>query len=98
MTRKTYVERNGKWVEKTPDNTVSVTPYVMDDLKPYRSAIDGSIISSRGHHRSHLRQHSCIEVGNEDPRKYHRRPKMPPLVPDIKRAIEESRHGRSRKG
>jgi hypothetical protein len=40
-------------------------PRVMEDLKPYRSMVDGSIISGRAAHRAHLRQHGMIEVGNE---------------------------------
>jgi len=38
---------------------------VMNDIEPYRSMIDGSIITSRSRHREHLRDHDCIEVGNE---------------------------------
>ncbi len=40
-------------------------PMVMGDIQPYQSQIDGSMISSRSQHRSHLRQHGCVEVGNE---------------------------------
>lgn len=39
--------------------------FVMDDLKPYKSMITGEIIQGRAQHRAHLRQHGCIEVGNE---------------------------------
>ena len=38
---------------------------VIPDIKPYRSMIDGSLITSRSVHRSHLKQHNCIEVGND---------------------------------
>lgn len=38
---------------------------VMVDMEPYRSPIDGSIVSSRKHHRDHMRKHGVIEVGNE---------------------------------
>ena len=38
---------------------------VMPDIQPYKSMIDGSMITSRSVHRDHLRQHNCIEVGNE---------------------------------
>lgn len=38
---------------------------VAPDIQPYRSMIDGSIISSRSKHREHLKAHGCIEVGNE---------------------------------
>ena len=39
--------------------------HVMPDIKPYKSMIDGSEISSRSKHRDHLRANGCIEVGNE---------------------------------
>jgi hypothetical protein len=38
---------------------------VMGDIQPYISQIDGSVINSRSKHRTHLRDHGCIEVGNE---------------------------------
>lgn len=40
-------------------------PMVMGDIPAYQSQIDGSMITSRGQHRNHLRQHNCIEIGNE---------------------------------
>jgi hypothetical protein len=40
--------------------------HVMGDIQPYRSMIDGSIITSRSKHREHLRAHGCIEVGNDN--------------------------------
>lgn len=40
-------------------------PMVMGDIQPYKSMIDGSMITSRSVHREHLKQHRCIEVGNE---------------------------------
>lgn len=42
-----------------------VAPMVSDDIQPYRSMCDGSMITSRSQHRAHLRQHGVIEVGNE---------------------------------
>lgn len=38
---------------------------IMSDIQPYRSIIDGSVITSRSRHREHLRQHGCIEVGDQ---------------------------------
>ena len=38
---------------------------VMGDIHPYVSQIDGSVINSRSSHRKHLKDHGCIEVGNE---------------------------------
>ena len=40
-------------------------PMVMPDIQPYKSMVDGSYITSRSQHRSHLKQHGVIEVGNE---------------------------------
>lgn len=38
---------------------------IMRDIQPYKSMVDGTQITSRSHHRQHLRDHNCIEVGNE---------------------------------
>jgi hypothetical protein len=38
---------------------------IMADIQPYKSMIDGSMITSRSQHRAHLKAHNCIEVGNE---------------------------------
>ena len=48
---------------------------VMGDIAPYKSMIDGSIIQSRSRHREHLKDHGCIEVGNE---KMKSKPMTPP--------------------
>lgn len=40
-------------------------PYIAPDIQPYRSMITGEMITSRSRHRDHLRQHGCIEIGNE---------------------------------
>ena len=39
--------------------------YIMPDIKPYRSMIDGSLITSRSKHREHLKANNCYEVGND---------------------------------
>lgn len=43
----------------------SNSPQIMLDIQPYTSMVDGSVITSRSKHREHLRQHNCIEIGNE---------------------------------
>ena len=65
--RKTYVYVDGKLVEKGSDAHLDKLygPYVMPDIAPYKSMIDGSMITSRSIHRDHLKSHGCIEVGNE---------------------------------
>lgn len=60
--------------------------YVMPDIAPYRSQIDGSMIGSRSTHRAHLRAHGCIEVGNERPAPARPAP-APGLRQDIRRAM-----------
>lgn len=39
--------------------------FVMGDIQPYKSMITGEMIEGRRQHRDHLREHGCIEVGNE---------------------------------
>ena len=40
---------------------------VMPDIGGYVSMVDGTWIKSRSHHRSHLKQHGMIELGNDVP-------------------------------
>ena len=64
--RKTYIYVNGELVEKgSKEHYESLGPMVIPDIAPYKSMIDGSMITSRSVHRDHLREHGCIEVGNE---------------------------------
>ena len=68
MTRRRYVQLNGELVEVGKDYVPeprAEVPHVIGDIAPYRSMIDGRMITSRSHHREHLRQHGCIEVGND---------------------------------
>lgn len=38
--------------------------YIMPDKSPYVSPMDGSYITSRSHHREHMRKHNVIEAGD----------------------------------
>jgi hypothetical protein len=40
-------------------------PMVMGDIQPYRSMINGEMITSRSRHREHLKANGCVEVGND---------------------------------
>jgi hypothetical protein len=40
-------------------------PMVMNDIQPYKSMITGEMITSRSIHKSHLKQHGMVEIGNE---------------------------------
>ena len=46
-------------------NTRPESHIVMNDIAPYKSMVDGSMIMSRSKHKSHLKQHGMVEVGNE---------------------------------
>ena len=63
--RKTYIQIDGKLIEKSIYYRDPVAPIIMPDIQPYQSMADGSMITSRSQHRAHLRQHNCIEIGNE---------------------------------
>jgi hypothetical protein len=61
-----YVYRNGAVVEADGERSaVAPKVHVMGDIQPYKSMIDGRMITSRSSHREHLRDNNCIEVGNE---------------------------------
>ena len=97
--RRRYVWRKGRLVELDLDAPLPPrrTPYIMSDIAPYRSIITGEPIASRSQHRDHLRQHGCIEVGNEMPRPV--REPLPPLREDLVAAINASpeKHAEARK-
>ena len=57
-------EAEEAWKAKQ-EMTVRQAPMVQSDIQGYISQIDGSWIDSKSKHRNHLKQHGCIEVGNE---------------------------------
>jgi hypothetical protein len=72
--KRTYVFIDGEFVERKKDEKGRYH-YVMPDIQPYRSMIDGKMVTSRSEHRRHLKANNCIEVGNEDPSKHIRHEK-----------------------
>lgn len=46
---------------------VLTAAYVPQEFQPYKSMIDGRMITDRGEHRRHLKANGCVEVGNENP-------------------------------
>ena len=70
--KRTYVMVDGEFVERKRDSKGRYH-YVQPDITPYKSMIDGRMITSRSEHRRHLQANNCIEVGNEDPAKHIRR-------------------------
>lgn len=71
--KRTYVYMDGEFVERKRDSKGRYH-YVMPDIQPYKSMIDGRMVTSRSEHRRHLQANNCIEIGNEDPTKHVRKP------------------------
>jgi len=65
--RRRWVYINGEAIEVNADYTPVLpdAPLVMGDIAPYQSMVDGSMITSRSHHREHLRRHNLVEYGND---------------------------------
>ena len=59
-------EAKRSWLEKQENKKREVS-MVMSDIEGYISQVDGTWIKSRSHHRSHLKQHGMIELGNDVP-------------------------------
>lgn len=99
MSRHRYVWRDGQLVELDLDAPLPprVSPYIQSDIQPYPSVITGEPITSRSHHREHLRMHNAIEIGNEYP-KVVARERLPPVHEDVRAAMEASpeRHAEAR--
>jgi hypothetical protein len=72
--KRTYVLIDGEFVERKKDEKGRYH-YVIPDIQPYRSMVDGQMVTSRSEHRRHLKANNCIEVGNEDPSKHIRHEK-----------------------
>lgn len=98
--KRRFVQINGELIEVDQDYAGEPrgAHYVMPDIQPYTSMIDGSTITSRSHHREHLKAHGCIEIGNDSSVL---NPKPQPIKPPpglkqtlIQVAAEKLRYGR----
>ena len=67
--------------EKPMDRLLSAPAAIIQDNTCYRSQLNGQMITSRRQHRTHLKDHGCIEVGNE---------KMPEPKPYEAKGVKES--------
>jgi hypothetical protein len=56
---------NGELVEYGSHIKERVAPDVLGDIEPYQSMVTGEMINSRSRHREHLKDHGCVEVGND---------------------------------
>jgi hypothetical protein len=59
-------EADKAWAQKL-EMSPKETAMVMSDIDGYESQVDGTWIKSRSQHRSHLKQHRMIELGNDVP-------------------------------
>jgi hypothetical protein len=83
--RRRFIQRDGVLIEVGLNYVPEPrTPMVYGDIKPYRSMIDGSTITSRSRHREHLRAHNCFEIGNETK---HLQPKPITSPPGLKETL-----------
>ncbi len=79
MAKRTWIYIDGEGYEVVNGELIApVAPMVMPDIKPYKSMIDGREITSRSAHREHLKNHGCIEIGNEIPKTI-----APRGIPDV---------------
>jgi len=85
--RKRYIQIDGILTEVSADyrSEPKCDIYFMPDIKPYQSMIDGTMITSRSQHREHLRQHNCVEVGNDSSLTKPYKPPEPP--PGLKETL-----------
>lgn len=81
--RRSYRQIDGVLVEITPGTPPPSrrTHIIVDDLKPYKSIVDGEMIDGRRAHREHMVKHDMQEVGSSIPRflkdKYEREHTIP---------------------
>ena len=62
-------EAKKSWIEKQ-NQPKQLTHMIQSDIGGYISQVDGTWIKSRSHHRSHLKQHGMIELGNDVPQQH----------------------------
>jgi hypothetical protein len=64
MSKKTFVYRDGKLVEKS-EASENAGLSLIRDIEPYQNMKDRGWITSRSQHREFLRRNNFIEIGNE---------------------------------
>ena len=82
-----YQDEELVWVREELGKHTKPGHQIMLDIQPYKSMVDGSMITSRSKHREHLRQHNCIEIGNE------KMQNTPPPIPTNRREMLHRRLG-----
>lgn len=67
MDRRNYVHPDfgGDWSGYENYNSEVSSPVFISDIGEYTSTLDGTRITSRSHHRDHMKRHDVVEIGNE---------------------------------
>lgn len=87
-----YAEERGTVTLNKMEPVAQAWYYVVPDCQPFVSMVDGTIINSKSQYKTHLRDHGCIEVGND---RSIMNPILKPLSPppgrkeDIIRAVNQ---------
>ena len=81
-----YEVENDRVILDLRDSVREAGYFIQADIQPYRSQLTGEMVQSRSRHRDLLREHRCIEVGNET--KYLRAKEVKP-VPGLKQRLIE---------
>lgn len=83
--RQRWIYKDGEAHEVSDDYVPEPRgPFIMGDIQPYKSMVDGSLIGSRSTHRAHLKAHGMIEVGDQT---HHLKPKQKAPPPGLKETI-----------
>lgn len=88
-----FVNGEMTWCSDDYKEEAKASFYIQGDIQPYQSQIDGSMITSRAQHRNHLRQHGCIEIGNETK---HLKPAPLKSAPGLKQDLIDICHSKLR--
>lgn len=96
MTRRRYIQdrETGVLIEVDLHYSAPATgsSMIMPDIQPYRSMVNGEMITSRSHHKNLLKQHGLIEIGNETRYLKSKSPAPPPgLKEHVMRAVKAHR-------
>lgn len=87
MRTRYLADANGHWIPESELRAQPVAPIVMPDIQPYQSMITGELIGSRSTHRAHLREHGCVEIGNETKHHFSAYDKIPDVKPEQRKEI-----------
>ena len=82
--------KDADWIPKVQP------PAVMSDIAPYKSQQTGEMITSRGQHRAHMREHKLIEVGTENLEKHISKPDNSADIKNRKQAVADAVYGRTK--